>query len=102
MVTADPIVDITQQMLTLFEGDAALLDPGLASFVEFALHKNKGLGTMCEPLSFHLVHRQCVMKEVVEVEYPPVDQRLKLCRGVFFELHDFRARRSRRLVSPRG
>ena len=56
MVTVDPTVDITQQMLPLFEGDAALQDPGVASFVEFALHKNKGLGMTCEPSSLRLVY----------------------------------------------
>ena len=40
MVTVDPIVDIAQQVLPLLDGDAALQDPCVASFVEFALHKN--------------------------------------------------------------
>ena len=62
----------------------------MASLVEFVLHKNKGLGAMSEPSSFHLVHRQRVLEEVVEVEYPPVDQRFELYHGGFFELHDFR------------
>ena len=41
MVTVDPTLDIAQQMLPLFDGDAALQDPDVASLVEFALHKNK-------------------------------------------------------------
>ena len=57
MVTAYPTVDIAQQTLPSFKGDAALQDPGMASLVEFALHKNKGLGATCEPSSFRLVHR---------------------------------------------
>ena len=36
MVTADPTVDIAQQMLSLFDGDAELQDPGVALFVKFA------------------------------------------------------------------
>ena len=72
----------------------------MASLVEFALHKNKGLGMMCEPSSLYLVHWQCVTEEVVEVERPPVDQRVGLYRWLFFELHDIGARWSRRLVSP--
>ena len=56
MVTTDPTMDIAQQTLPLVGGDAALQDPGVASHVEFTLHKNKGLGAMCEPLSLHLVH----------------------------------------------
>ena len=57
VVTVDPTVDIAQQMLPLFDGDAALQDPGVASLVEFVLHKNKGLGMTCEPLSLRL-HRR--------------------------------------------
>ena len=57
MVTTDPTMDIAQQMLPLFEGDVALQDPRVALLVEFTLHKNKGLGTMCEPLSLRPVHR---------------------------------------------
>ena len=56
VVTIDPTVDIAQQTLPLFDGDATLQDPGVAPLVEFALHKKKGLGTMCEPSSFHPVH----------------------------------------------
>ena len=44
MVTADPTMNIAQQMLPLFDGDAALQDPGVASLVEFALNKDEGLG----------------------------------------------------------
>ena len=55
MVTADPTVDVTQQKFSLFARDTKLEDLGVASFVEFALYKNEGLGTMCEPSSFHLV-----------------------------------------------
>ena len=56
MVTADPTVDVAQQKPSLFAGDAELEDPSVASFVEFALYKNEGLGATCEPSSFHLVH----------------------------------------------
>ena len=44
MVPVDPTVDITQQLLPSFDGDAALHDPGVASPVELALNKDKGLG----------------------------------------------------------
>ena len=56
VVTADPTMDITQQELPLFDGDVELQDPSVASFVEFALYKNEGLGTRCELSSFHLVN----------------------------------------------
>ena len=102
MVTVDSTMDIAQQALPLLNGDAALQDPGVASFVEFALYKNKGLGTTCEPSSLRLVHRHRVMEEVVKVECSLVDQRVKLCRWILFKLHDLGDGRSRRLVSPRG
>ena len=57
MVTTDPTMDIAQQMLLQFEGDAVLLDLSAASFVEFALHKNKGLGVTSKPSSLYLVSR---------------------------------------------
>ena len=73
MVTVDPTVDITQQVLPLLNGDATLQDPGVASSVEFALHKNEGFGAACEPSSLRLVRRQRLMELVVEVECSPVD-----------------------------
>ena len=57
MVTTDPTMDIAHQMLPLFDGDAALQDPGVAPLVEFALHKNEGLGAAREPVSLHLICR---------------------------------------------
>ena len=100
MVTIDPTMDIAQQKLPLFNGDTEMQDPGVASFVEFALYKNERLGMTCEPSSFCLVHRQRVMKEVVEGECSPVIQRDRLYRWILFKLHDLRAGRSRWLVSP--
>ena len=73
MVPIDPIMDITQQLLPLFDGDVALHDPSVASPIELALNKDKRLGTTREPLSLYFVHRQCLMEEVVEVGCPPVD-----------------------------
>ena len=49
MVIADPTMDVAQQLFPLFDRDAALQDPGVSLLVEFALHKNKGLGETCEP-----------------------------------------------------
>ena len=57
MVTADPTMDIAQQMLPQFDGDAALLDPVVASLVEFALNKDKRLSMTREPPSPRLVRR---------------------------------------------
>ena len=102
VVTVDPAVDIAQQKLPLFDGDANLQDPDVASFVEFTFYKNEGLGATCEPSSFRLVRRQHIMEEVVEVECSLVDQRVRLYRWILFKLHELGARRSRRLVSPRG
>ena len=41
MLTVDPTVDIAQQPLPLFNGDAALQDPGVALPVEFAIDNGK-------------------------------------------------------------
>ena len=57
MVTIDPTVDIAQHPLSLFDRDAVLQDPNVASLVDFALNKDKGLGMMSEPPSLHFVHR---------------------------------------------
>ena len=73
MVTIDPIVDIAQQMLPQFNRDAALQDSSVTSLVEFAPHKNKGLGMTCEPSSLCLVCRQRLTEEVVEVRRSLVD-----------------------------
>ena len=57
MVTTDPTVDIAQQMLPLFDGDAELQDPSVAPFVEFSLYKNERFGVTCELSSLRLVRR---------------------------------------------
>ena len=102
MVTTNPAMDIAQQKLPLFDGDTELQDPGVALFVEFAFHKNEGLGVMCEPSSFRLVHRQRVMEEVVEVERSLVVQRIGLYCWILFKFHDLGVGRNCRLVSPRS
>ena len=55
MVPVDPTMDITQQLLPLFNGDVALQDPGVASPIELALNKDKGFGATHEPLSLYFV-----------------------------------------------
>ena len=40
VMSVGPTVDIAQQALPLLNGNVALQDPGVASFVEFALHKD--------------------------------------------------------------
>ena len=57
MVPIEPAVDITQQLLPLFDGNATLQDNIVASPVELALNNNKGLGTMHELPSLHFVRR---------------------------------------------
>ena len=57
MVPADPIVDISQQLLSLFNGDLALLDPGVASLIELPLNNDKGLRATREPPSLCSVRR---------------------------------------------
>ena len=55
MVTTDPTVDIAQQPLPLFNGDAALQDPDMASPIELTLNKDKGLGATHKTPSLHFV-----------------------------------------------
>ena len=43
MVPTDPTMDITQQLLPLFDGDAALQDLSVALPVELAPNMDKGL-----------------------------------------------------------
>jgi len=62
MVTVDPTLDVTQQKFSLFIRDVELQDLSVALSVEFALYKDEGLGTACEPSSLRLVRRQCVME----------------------------------------
>ena len=100
MVPADPTVDITQQLLPLFDGDAALQYPSVASPVELILNNNKGLGTMREPSSLCFVRRQCFMEEVVKIRHPLVGQRVRLYRWILVKLYDFRVGWSHQLVSP--
>ena len=57
MVLADPTVDISQQLLSLFNGDAALQDPSVASLVELSLNNGEGLGVTREPSSLRFIHR---------------------------------------------
>ena len=79
MVLADPTVDITQQLLSLFDGDAALQDPGMASLVQLPLDNDKGLGATCESSGLRLVRGEYLAKEVIRVSRPPVRQRVGLC-----------------------
>ena len=101
MVPVDSTVDITQQLLPLFDGDAALQDPGVASSIELTLNNNKGLGATREPLSLCFVYRQRLTEEVVEVRRPPIGQRVELYRWILIKLHDLRVGWSRWLVSPK-
>ena len=45
----------------------------MAPLIEFTLDKNEGLGVAHEPSILRIVHRLCVIEEVVEVERPLVD-----------------------------
>ena len=74
----------------------------MASFVEFALYKNKGLGATCEPSSFHLGCWQHIIEEVVDVECSLVIWRVVLRCWIHFKLHDLRVGQSHRWVGPWG
>ena len=57
MVPADPTMDISQQLLPLFDGDAVLQDPRMASLIELTLNNDEELGTTREPPRLHFVRR---------------------------------------------
>ena len=57
MVPTDPTKDITEQLLPLFDGDAALQDPSVDSLVELSLNTDEGLGAMHEPPSLCFLRR---------------------------------------------
>ena len=95
-------MDITQQLLPLFDGDVVPQDPSVASPVELALNNDKGLGTMREPPSLHFVRQQCLVEEIVKVWCPLVGQRVRLYRWILVKLHDFGVGWSRWLVSPQA
>jgi hypothetical protein len=102
MMSADPAVDIFQQALPLLDGDAALQDLGVASFVKFPLNNDERLGTVCELLSLRFVSWEDLVEEAIEIRCPPVGQRVRLCHWFFVKLHDLEVGRSRWLVSPRA
>jgi hypothetical protein len=68
----DPTIDITQQLLSLFDRDAALQDPDVASPIELIFNNNKGLGAMLELSILYFVHWLRLTEEVVEVRHPLV------------------------------
>ena len=99
---ADPTMDITHQLLSLFHGDTALQDPGVASPVELAFNNGKGLGTTRELPSLRFVCQQRLTEEVVKVRCLLVDQRVGFYRWILVELHNFGVGWSRWLVSPQA
>jgi len=57
MVPADCTMDISQQLLPLFNGDVALQDPSVALLVELPINNDEGLGAMREPPSLGFIRQ---------------------------------------------
>ena len=47
MMSADPTVNVLQQLPPLFDGNAMLQDPSVASLVELLLNNDERLGLAC-------------------------------------------------------
>ena len=60
----------------------------MAALVELPFDDDKGLGTTREPSSLHLVGREHLVEEAIEIRCSPVGQRVGLCHWVFDEFHD--------------
>jgi hypothetical protein len=60
-------VDVVQQHLHLLDGDAPLQDSSVALFVELFPDDDERLGIVCDPSCFHLVDRERLTDEAIDV-----------------------------------
>ena len=72
MMSADPTVNVPQQLPPLFDENAALKDLGMASLVELLLNNDERLGLVCDPSGLRLVRREHFADKPIEVRGPPV------------------------------
>ena len=78
VMSADPSMDVFQQVLPLLGGDAALQDSSEAVLVELPFDDDEGLGMTREPSGLHLVDREHLMEEAIEIRFSPVGHRVEL------------------------
>ena len=79
MMSADPSMDIFQQVLPLLSSNAMLQDSGVATLVELPFDDDEGLGTTREPSGLRLVGSEHLMEEAIEIRCSPVGRRVRLC-----------------------
>ena len=75
-------------VLPLLDGDAALQDSSEAALVELPFDDDEGLGMTPEPSGLHLVGREHLVEEAIEIRRSPVNRRVGLCHWVFDEFND--------------
>ena len=64
----------------------------MAALVELPFDDDEGLGAKREPSGLHLVSREHLMEEEIEIKCSLVGRRVGLCHWVFDEFHDFEVR----------
>ena len=64
----------------------------MVALIELPFDDDEGLGMTRELLVYHLVDREHLMEETIEIRCSPVGQRVGLRHWVFHEFHDLRVR----------
>ena len=67
MMSTDPTMNVLQQLPSLFDGNATLQDPSVASLVELPLDNDERLGSACDPSGLCLVRREHFTEKPIEV-----------------------------------
>ena len=65
-MSADPGMDLEEELLPLVGGDALREQPRWTSFVEFVTERDEGLGASGDPSGFSLFGRENLLEEVGE------------------------------------
>jgi len=77
-MSADPSMEVFQQILPLLGRDAVLQDFGEATYVELPFDDDEGLGATREPSGHRLISREHLVEEAIEIRCSPVDRRVGL------------------------
>ena len=77
-MSADPSMDVFQQVLSLVGGDATLQDSSVAALVELPFDDDEGLSVTHEPSSLRLVGREHLVAEAIEIRCSLVGRRVRL------------------------
>ena len=74
----------------------------MAALVELPFDDDEGLGVTLELSILHLVGREHLVEEAIEIRCCPVGRRVGLRHWVFNEFHDLRVKWNKGSVSPRA